>query len=473
MGSEGDVGDLVVVDLLTESGALVVSGAGESIAIGQREIEVRLLEGETHGGEEGGRAGGRGRDRGGVAPEIIRVVVAVEAAAEGGESIQVEAAMALFVGERGEPAAPEGCGELGPEQQGPGEILDRHQLMVGKAGEAESAGLGLRELAGPGQAVATAPHPKPRVTCRSLEGDRRPRRVDSEPSPHRVEGRRELRCEVARLEDPAAERVDVGNGGACVRGGSIGGGRHRLDDRRFQPPPGAGTCFKSARNVIQSGVMSAPNADPILEERARRIVETSIELAERGGFEAVRLRDVAAHAGVAMGTLYRRFRSKEDLLVAALEQETRTLAQRVRQRPPKGAEASERVVGFFEIATRGMVRRPNLSRAMLRATAAGEPVLAEKVEVFHDLMRQMIVGALRGAPVVGGASAISEREKRIGDLLDRVWFALMMSWAGGVLSPGKIGEEMRTSVELVLERSERAVIPQAGAMAGIVEQPET
>ena len=30
-----------------------------------------------------------------------------------------------------------------------------------------------------------------------------------------------------------------------------------------------------------------------LEERARRIVETAVELAERGGFEAVRLRDVA------------------------------------------------------------------------------------------------------------------------------------------------------------------------------------
>ena len=40
-----------------------------------------------------------------------------------------------------------------------------------------------------------------------------------------------------------------------------------------------------------------------MEERAQRIVDTAIELAERGGFEAVRLRDVAADAGVALGTL--------------------------------------------------------------------------------------------------------------------------------------------------------------------------
>jgi len=207
--------------------------------------------------------------------------------------------------------------------------------------------------------------------------------------------------------------------------------------------------------------MAAEHADPTLEERARRIVETSIELAERGGFEAVRLRDVAAHAGVAMGTLYRRFRSKEDLLVAALELETRALSHRIRQRPPKGAEPSERVVGFFEVATRGMIRRPNLSRAMLRATAAGEPALAEKVEVFHDLMQRMIVSALRGAPVEGADAAISDEERLVGDLLNRVWFALMMSWAGGVQSQATIGEEMRASVELVLARSVRIPSPRA------------
>ena len=129
------------------------------------------------------------------------------------------------------------------------------------------------------------------------------------------------------------------------------------------------------------------------EERARRIIQSTIELAEEGGFEAVRLRDVASRAEVAMGTLYRRFRSKEDLLVAALELETRILEERIRLRPPKGASAVERAVQFFAITTRGMLRRPNLTRAMLKAAAAGEPALARKVSVFHDLMLRMIVGA--------------------------------------------------------------------------------
>ena len=53
-------------------------------------------------------------------------------------------------------------------------------------------------------------------------------------------------------------------------------------------------------------------------DRTQRIVQTAIALAEEGGFEAVRLRDVAAQANVALGTVYKRFSSKEDILVAGI-----------------------------------------------------------------------------------------------------------------------------------------------------------
>ena len=66
-----------------------------------------------------------------------------------------------------------------------------------------------------------------------------------------------------------------------------------------------------------------------MEERTRRIVATAVELAEEGGFEAVRMRDVAAQAGVALGTFYKRFSSKEDLLIAALELECIRMAKRL------------------------------------------------------------------------------------------------------------------------------------------------
>ena len=195
-----------------------------------------------------------------------------------------------------------------------------------------------------------------------------------------------------------------------------------------------------------------------MEERAGRIVASAIELAEEGGFEAVRLRDVAAHAGVALGTLYRRFHSKEDLLIAVLKLETRDLERRFALRPPKGADELERVIAFFSLATRGLLRRPNLARALLKAAASGEPDLAQKVASFHDCVGRMVVMSLRG--VVSRADGglcdpgASERESKLADTLDLIWFALLVGWSGGVHGQAAVIEKMRTSAGLVLRGSQ-------------------
>ncbi len=102
-----------------------------------------------------------------------------------------------------------------------------------------------------------------------------------------------------------------------------------------------------------------------MEERARRIVETAIELAEKGGFEAVRLRDVAAHSGVALGTLYRHFRSKEELLLGALADQIAQLERLLESMPTLGPTPLQRVTTLFTMATRAMCLRPMLARAVI------------------------------------------------------------------------------------------------------------
>lgn len=199
-----------------------------------------------------------------------------------------------------------------------------------------------------------------------------------------------------------------------------------------------------------------------MEERARRIVETAVELAEKGGFEAVRLRDVASHAEVALGTLYRRFRSKEDLLIAALELETVELERRFGQRPPGGATSIQRVSAFFAMATRGLVRRPNLARALLKAATCGEPQLAKRTAAFHDRMARMVTTAMRGTNGVGAeATEPEEVERRLAHSLTLVWFALLVGWSGGLHGQAVVIDEMSNCVELMLlgatQRRERAL----------------
>jgi AcrR family transcriptional regulator len=187
-----------------------------------------------------------------------------------------------------------------------------------------------------------------------------------------------------------------------------------------------------------------------MEERARRIVESAVELAEKGGFEAVRLRDVASHAGVALGTLYRRFRSKEDLLVAALEQEIADHQQRLFQRPPKGETRLDRVTSFFQGATRALCRRPNLARAMIRAVATGDPVLTQKMGAFHARVGDLVTMALRGAEEPGKGAAPSDEERVLARSLQMVWFASLVGWSGGLHAQAGIVQQTRAAAELML-----------------------
>lgn len=166
-----------------------------------------------------------------------------------------------------------------------------------------------------------------------------------------------------------------------------------------------------------------------LDERAQRIVDAALELAEGGGFEAVRMRDIASHADVALGTLYKRFRSKEDILVAALEQELAIAEAGLEKLAFPGDSPLDRLRLFFGTVTRYLVSKPRLARAVLRAAASGDPELAEKVTRFHDRMAGLIAAAYRGA----GASDLPDAlERRLTDILQRIWFASLVGWMGGL-----------------------------------------
>jgi len=98
----------------------------------------------------------------------------------------------------------------------------------------------------------------------------------------------------------------------------------------------------------------------------RRIVEAAVRLADQGGFDGVRLRDVAEAADVALGTLYKYFPSKEDLLLFVVHEGVEAVERHVASQPLRGETASERLADLFERATRGVSARPDLSRAALR-----------------------------------------------------------------------------------------------------------
>ncbi|MBM4385322.1 MAG: TetR family transcriptional regulator [Deltaproteobacteria bacterium] len=213
-----------------------------------------------------------------------------------------------------------------------------------------------------------------------------------------------------------------------------------------------------ARDPAVADDFSAPRLALSQLGRVRRIVDAAIELAEAGGFDGVRLRDVAEASGVALGTLYKYFRSKEDVLLFAVNEDTAELLRVMAERPPRARNAHERVAELFARATRGLTRRPNFARAVVRAIATADASSTAQQAAFHLRMTRMVVAALRGeaADVAAPLSEAvgTERERRIALVLQNVWFASLVGWASGLHPIGTVTQRVEEAVELALSPRE-------------------
>src|SRR5215469_11238031 len=75
------------------------------------------------------------------------------------------------------------------------------------------------------------------------------------------------------------------------------------------------------RSDARPAAADADTGSAAQQMRRKRILDATLALASKGGYEAVQMRAVAERAQVALGTLYRYFPSKIHLLLGALTEE--------------------------------------------------------------------------------------------------------------------------------------------------------
>lgn len=136
-------------------------------------------------------------------------------------------------------------------------------------------------------------------------------------------------------------------------------------------------------------------------QRRKRIVQTAAALAVRGGVEAMQMRSVAERAGVALGTLYRYFPSKMDLVVAVVTEELDLLEGGIVRRPPTADTPAGRAVDVLLRATRGLMREPELADALVRSLLVAEVKIELDVRI-SDLVWRVATGDLEGNGAEGG-----------------------------------------------------------------------
>ena len=178
-------------------------------------------------------------------------------------------------------------------------------------------------------------------------------------------------------------------------------------------------------------------------DRHRRILDATLALASKGGYEAVQMRTVAERADVALGTLYRYFPSKIHLLVSALAREFERNQERLDRRPIPGETPYERVLYVLRRTTRSMQREPMLTEAMTRAFMFADPSAANEVNAVARLMERMFTKAMHEGEPSADDLAIA---RVIGD----VWLSNLVAWVTRRASADDVTNHLELAARLLL-----------------------
>jgi AcrR family transcriptional regulator len=184
-------------------------------------------------------------------------------------------------------------------------------------------------------------------------------------------------------------------------------------------------------------------------DRRKRILDATITLASKGGFDAVQMRAVADRADVALGTLYRYFPSKIHLLVSALGRQFEETEGSLGRKPIPGDTPADRVSWVLSRATRSMQKEPQLTEALTRAFMFADSTVAGEIHVVGLRLTTMLSRALQGADFVEGAEP-TDREIAVARVVSDVWLSALVSWVTGRSTADEVADHLDTAVHMLL-----------------------
>ncbi|HZU40972.1 MAG TPA: TetR/AcrR family transcriptional regulator [Solirubrobacteraceae bacterium] len=190
-----------------------------------------------------------------------------------------------------------------------------------------------------------------------------------------------------------------------------------------------------------------------------RLLGAAEELIDEGGYGAATVAAIAARAGVAAGTLYRHFASKEELFVELFRSvcDREVAAMRTADAAmPDGSAHVERLVTVLGTFARRALRRPRLAWALIAEPV--DPLVDAERLAYRARYSALTAQALR-AGIEAGELPEQDVEFTAAALVGGCGEALV-----GPLSPLS---ESRPEVDAVLEAQRTFVLRAVGAPAAV------
>jgi AcrR family transcriptional regulator len=179
--------------------------------------------------------------------------------------------------------------------------------------------------------------------------------------------------------------------------------------------------MSSTETAPAGGTRPAPPAVESLDARQRarrdRIVAAAVELMLTRDYDSVQMKDASVAGGVALGTMYRYFSSKEHLFAEALLAWSERFGE---ERASPTGRSVDRLKVAYRRAARAFERHPPVYGYLLALQDAGDPLAVERFERFAARQTTAFATYLPRVPPA--------KRKRIVSVMNAVLDAGLRDW---------------------------------------------
>jgi TetR/AcrR family fatty acid metabolism transcriptional regulator len=125
-------------------------------------------------------------------------------------------------------------------------------------------------------------------------------------------------------------------------------------------------------------------------EKYHRILEAAVKVFAEQGFFQSTVAQIAKQAGVADGTIYLYFKSKDDILVQFYEYRTRQVFERFRESVEQASTAIDKLRNLVRTHLREFQKDPNMAIVYQVETHQHRPVAQESIKAMAKMYRDLI-----------------------------------------------------------------------------------
>lgn len=136
-------------------------------------------------------------------------------------------------------------------------------------------------------------------------------------------------------------------------------------------------------------VSSNARRQVLTDFRRQEILAAALKIFGSKGFAATRAEDIAAEAGIAKGTLYLYFHSKEDIYVTAVRHAIEQLNNRIRDRLRAAEGIEQKIISYITVRLEFWLEQKNLHRLLL--TVGREPQHRKQMNAVLRMMTRNLI----------------------------------------------------------------------------------